>query len=573
MVRGSTAVAARLYRRTRGRRQGTESGTSRASGISRVSGKSGASRTPRLSGIPRSSGAALGALLFLCLLAAPSRAFEPPGLEVILGTGDPLVPFPDSLAIGFFESGVEAREIYRSRRGSQLHDYGSRSAWVLALQRIGATSPMDVPSSAEPPSSADLSSAAEHGSAPAPASPETDFGERTDVESAILWVGARYGWDRLFLRQRDVHGLDDALDGGREREHVAAAVAGAWNGWQVRGLAGALTGDRGDPEGAIELRGSLGPFDRAGGRIWVWRSSLEIDQRVGETTFHFPFTYREEAGALDLTTRPLLGWRATVEGRHQRVVGDETDPELYNLLYVRRWRGRAQLFRDGATGPDLSVLADRATFDVAMALDGTRYFEAHDARIEHRNLELGWRVPGALRFAAGTDRWELASDDASYLDAWPFTVWDIFTSTRYRLESIDKLFRVDYLRASWGPRPTDSVELNLDARLEFWSDRGSLQWKERVPVLPPFFFRFDHHESSLDWSPTHAVQLDVQATWRVLRELELDLYGQSLVPFGRDGGGHSETGQPPEPPPEAESSAHESVFGGVKLGARLRSAW
>jgi hypothetical protein len=455
-----------------------------------------------------------------------SSGFELPGLGSLLGTGDPLAALPETLpAVGSLRVTGEIHDLYRREGGGEVRRYSQWTTTVAGLGRVGP-----------------------------------------------VWAGWRYGSARLDLRLEDVHDEEDVLDGDRDVEHHAAIVAGRWRGWEGRLVA--RPGD--EAEAAFELRGPGPGLESAGIRGWWWRSETNLDQELRGTTFHFPFAYRDASLEVRGTTKPWRGWRGAGRLRLQRIDGDEPHPEQYNRFDARRSRLELELERIRSPRIDARARWEQAKLGVEAVLDGTAYARAQDLFVTGSSVEAGWSPHRAWRVAAGWDGWWTASDDKSYVDIWPFTVWDVFTSTRFRLEKLRGRWDAVYLRGGW----TDAVvrtpvRVGVDARLERWFTEGDLFWKNRVPTFPPFFFRFDHHVDGLDPRYRWGAQLDTFAEAPIGSRLRVRIDARLVAPFGReddgepgeDGGGGG-TGEPP-PPDEGERKER----GGLTARASLELAW
>jgi hypothetical protein len=225
----------------------------------------------------------------------------------------------------------------------------------------------------------------------------------------------------------------DALDGSRRVRWLAIAFAGRHGAWEARGLLSPSE----SLDGAIEVRGSGGPFRRILGRAWLRRSSFDLAQRIEETTFFFPFDYRDECAEAEAQIRPLADHGLTLRGGHKTLVGTKNHPDQHNLLYVDRWSGEVDVRRERGPRADVRARFERSDFNLAMTVDGIRYLEARDLLLTRRGAELGWRPFARLRLAGGRERWSLESRHPSYAEIWPFSVWDVFSSTRYRLVAIE----------------------------------------------------------------------------------------------------------------------------------------
>jgi hypothetical protein len=213
--------------------------------------------------------------------------------------------------------------------------------------------------------------------------------------------------------------------------------------------------------------------------------------------------------------------------------------------------------------------------DLTLALDGTRYGALEDLHLERHGGEVGWQAVDAVRVAAGVERWRVESRGPGFVDLWPFTAWDIFSATRYRLVALEKTLNIDFVRVVLSPPPLGPLDLRLDGRFEWWQDSWRVEWKERVPVLYPFFFTYEPHARSLDWRFTNAIEVDAELGVRVRPGLRGAVEAQVQLPFGddRDGGGDPSSGDPSPPPPVDGPQSEIHVWGGITIGASLTAAW
>jgi hypothetical protein len=452
---------------------------------------------------------------------APAAAFDLPDAGTLLGIADPFAVFPDSLpATVSLRTRVEARELYRHERGAEFQDYDLWNTQALAL-----------------------------------------------VRSGNAWVGVRHGTAGVAFDQREVYGERDELRGRRRVEHVAAAIA-VRPGWcEVRALLGGSQG----LDAGVHLRGLAVPGGSLSAWAWWWQGGTDVSQKIHETTFHFPFRYHERAAGAEWTrARGPRQWRA--RAAYRGLAGEEPYEGQYNRLDAHRLRLEAVAAPAAAAGAgwDATLSADGATAGCEMALDGTVYARVRDVRTLRFGGEAGWRARPSVRISAGYDRYRIRCDDPGFADAWPFTVWDVFLATRYRLESIDAHLGVAHAGASWS-RGAGRFSWELRGRWEWWASDGDLFWKERVATLPPFFFRFDHHRDGASLSPTHGMQADASVRCDVGRGFAR-LDAQSVAPWGRrdDGNGGGDGGTP-DPTPNAGEP--ESVRGGLRVVVVLGADW
>lgn len=482
-------------------------------------------------------GALITGFLAAVLSVRPAPAFEFPGLGEILGTREPLAVFPDTLAQTTITSGVDVHDIYRSRQGPQTHGYRTQTDWTSVLARAGP-----------------------------------------------VWVGVQRSTDRLDLSNSDVLGHRDALSGGREAEHLGLALAGRWRTWQARGLLGyahdrlgngrprrPADGDR-DLEAALAVNGGLGGLGNISARFWSWSSYVEVSQTLEGTRYLFPFHYRDDNAEMTFSTRPIHSHRLTLGVQHQAFSGRSEVERDFNHLHIPRWKEYVRLERLAGPRLDAEFVWDDVAFDVVMAMDGSRFLEMRDLDLRRRSGELGCRLSRSWRLALGRERWHLGSDYPSYFEPWPFSALAGVVAMRFRLEEIDMHWDIDYLRGQWRWQRGARFSLGIDGRYEHWRDDGHLYWKERVPVAWPLFFRFEHHQESLRWPFTRAVQLEIDARWALGWGLQLETRGRAILPWGRpDPEPHVDADEvPPGGGDNAVPSESRTVRGGLRWVTALR---
>ncbi|MAF26820.1 MAG: hypothetical protein QF819_06785 [Gemmatimonadota bacterium] len=468
--------------------------------------------------------------LTLCALVGsavvdPAGAFELPGLGALLGTEDPLAAFPDSLPReGVVRAGYAHHLLYRSTEGDTRHHYATTGVWGMVLARGGPR----------------------------------------------LWFGARASGDRVTILQREVHGPDDALDGRRPVEHISMAWAARRGRWEARGLLGGAGGT----ECALEVRGAWGALERVEARAWLARTETRLSQRVSGSLFRFPVRLRDEVGEAHLGLRPILGvLRVEASARRRRVAGERTDPETWNLPFIAVDRLSARL--SAVRGPQVDLRASRevASVDLAMASGGTRYLDAGGVETDRRTVEAGWRPGSRLRVSGGVDRWRVRGG-RGFAEIWPFSVWEIFRSTRYRLVSVDAHWEAIYARVEWSTHAWRSLRLRIDGRFEKWKDHGRVAWEERVPVVYPFYFTYEAHEAEFDTHAPWGAQLDLELTWSPRPGWTGALHARSVAPLGDDRPeADAPPGPPGPPPPPSPPSEKKRILGGLSLAASVARAW
>ncbi|MBD3336510.1 MAG: hypothetical protein GF355_13440 [Candidatus Eisenbacteria bacterium] len=435
----------------------------------------------------------------------------------VFGTGNPLADLPPTLPEHAAGRGTfNLYDLYRSRAGDRRHDYWLYHGSTAGMVRLGS-----------------------------------------------VWIGARYENRRLDLRQRNVFSTDDGHDGGRKSGRFGLAVAGVYAGWEARALIGRRDGRT---EGAVQLAGSFGPLARFAGRGWVTNSELDFAQRFDETTFYFPFRYRDECAEIEIETKSWKHLTLGFTGGRKTLVGRKTLRDQYNLLYLDRWRAGGFLRSNRSPQPRLGYMLHRGKLNLAMAMSGTRYAEIRDLHLTRHCGTLEWRWSSTLDSRVGVESWRITADGRGYVDVWPFWVWDVFTATRYVLEAAEKSWTLGYVGIGWEPGLGGGHALRLEGQFEWWRDEGSLQWKRRVPTIPPFFFKYQHHEDDLAWPYTHVVQIELDSTWRISSTLRLSLAGRQIIPLSPGGEGGGEPSAP-------GAGVERSHRGGLSLTGALDLAW
>lgn len=453
--------------------------------------------------------------------------FELPTPATLLGTGDPLEVLPDSLpGVIAFRSRTELRELYRYRHGAEFQDYDLWTLHTVALARTGP-----------------------------------------------VWTGVSFTRNGLAFDRREVYEEQDVLRARREVDHFAFLAAARSRLGEIRALVGGASG----PEIGLRFHAAEAWPGTLSLGWWWTRGRTDVSQKVRDTTFFFPFRYQEQVFHLELERQLSRQWRGRLWSSFGSVSGEEPYPGQYNRLDVDQDRVGVALA--GSDRFPLELMCSRDAFRVGleMTLDHTWYARARALEITHWSGEAGWRLPRDLRVAAGYERWTVDSTDPSYVDVWPFTVWDVFTATRYRLESLDFRLGTPYVRAGWSPR-LDPFSFALQLTWEWWDGRGNLFWKKRVPTFPPFFFRYDHYQDSLDPRPTNGAQADVGVRWDGLSGLFVQLDAQLVAPLGdREEAGDAVGGGTspplPGPGPGPGDSEPESVRGGLRGVLTLGADW
>jgi hypothetical protein len=436
-------------------------------------------------------------------------------------------------------------DIYYERRGVHLHDYDQRTGSVTAVIRRGS-----------------------------------------------FLLGAGIWGDDLSLRQENVYTDADGMAGSKENRGGKGIV-----GYTLaRDLPLALTrvellgaaGGNGQFLGEVEARLSWADAAELLVTAQTFANTLEVEQDIDGSRFpfHFPFATdrwfaRVQVNAPSSCTLRAWGFYETNSGEGTVVRGFE------NRVWVERGGGGAsvdyrlqpahrldltpRLSDADARGPGVRVQAayTGAECDLAMYFDEVRYLHLDRLRIDNPVVRLDVVPLGWLSVFGGWERLRVEHHGDSFFDAWPFTIWDIFQATRYRLDDLEGTLDTWFAGAS-GRLETGPLLGELAGRFEWWNQATSLDWLERVSVLFPFFFRYERHSETWEAEADYALQLDAALWWR-FGAAALRVSGRAAIPFqgaeeGSGGGPAAPPGTGATPPAApGEESSHGGLIGAVEL--------
>ncbi|MBN2170995.1 MAG: hypothetical protein JW819_06735 [Candidatus Krumholzibacteriota bacterium] len=405
---------------------------------------------------------------------------------------------------------------------------------------------------------------------------------RSHVQSASLltarggaWLAASARQARSELRQRRAYTDDDRAAGDLDADAVSLAGGIARRGWGLRlaahrargwGGSAALLGDT--PRGLVTAEAGV---ERA-----AWR----LDQAIEGFHYVFDFPFRREALALAFAPAdarlPALSLRREVTaGEPDESTGD------YEDLYARRhglrasWPGGADTAGACARAPGvdrggtraavndgplrLDAHADWGYVDLGLYADGDAYLRLSDLHFRAHGLELSARLPRpADRWSllAGVEEWN-ARVDGGFFEPWPFSFWTVFSSPRYEID--DLRYRLLVWTVGAGRRLAGRRwRADLALRHHWLAGGGSLDWKERVWTLYPWFFRWDHHRSDLPLPALTLIQLDVSGSVAVAGRWRLRAALRQMAPLRVPGGGEGGGGGP------AGEAAERFRYGGFQ---------
>jgi hypothetical protein len=408
-----------------------------------------------------------------------------------------------------------------------------------------------------------------------------------------ILLGAATWSDELSLSQENVYSDDDRM-------------AGSKNNGGGKGIAG-YTLERDMPLAltTIEMLGAAGSNGEFLGEAevqWSWArtadflfkwetfaNTLEIEEEIAGSRFpfHFPFETDRWFARTQVNAPSAFRFRAwgfyetnsgegeVVEGFENRVWFERGGAGVtidYRLEAAHRLLLTPRLSDAAARGPGVRLHAAHtgAEGELGMYFDGVRYLHLDGLHIENSVARLDVVPLRWLSVFGGWERLRAEHHGASFLDVWPFTIWDVFQARRYRLDDFESTLDTWFAGAS-GRVESRRFRGELAGRFEWWDSATELEWLERVEVLFPFFFRYERHREASELGTDYALQVDAALWWR-FGAASLRVSGRATIPIeeeeaagaggGPPGGGGG--GGTPASAPE-EHPTHGGLMGTVEL--------
>ncbi len=454
---------------------------------------------------------ALAAIVLLVTApAGPSLAVDLPVREIILGASDQAFLYElDSLRRARVSYVISYQDLYFEKSRFRLHDYHICDLRMRSLFRKGK-----------------------------------------------FLYGVTFGQNTLTLKQNNVYTDNDRMRGGRSS--VGGRILLGWDskrpictlGIDRLRLLGSVGGEDGGAasfEGAIRWYRRLDLYMLAA----TYRSRIEFTETM--LGYRFPFNFPFEVRMLSGKAGAAFGRsRLDISGGCELLLGEgENDHGFENLLYFRRVSAGVTLSRGIVrTGTPGGISRDRSAGsrlpgfifaidhhegvgDIEMYKDGTRYMRLQDFELIDTALRLDVLPFGSFRAFAGWERVRIMHSGDSFFDVWPFIIWDVFLSKRYRLGPLDGRLDTWFIGAGALIR-AGRFEIDLEGRFEWWQDEGDLRWLERKEILYPFFFKYVSHDVRIDLTNTYAIQLEPSFTFHATDGIAFHLSLFAAAPFGKD---------------------------------------
>lgn len=280
-------------------------------------------------------------------------------------------------------------------------------------------------------------------------------------------------------------------------------------------------------------------------------TEIEIDEEINGHRFPFRFPFRTD-GLEGESAIAARGFQLAAFGGLDVSYGDGTGSAGFgNALYfrwisfgasarygIRVLPGKASFLRrldPGSSFPGYSLTfgINSGNGDVGMERSGVRYLHLQDTNIGDTSVRLDF-IPIASAYCSfGWQRLRIRHDGSSFLDIWPFSIWDVFSSKRYRLGHVDG--RIDMWHFGGGcVTRREHFEAELRARFEYIDDSFSLRWYEREDILYPFVFTYVAYDESPSIQYRYALQAEPVLSVRASERFTITLSGSGILPFGRE---------------------------------------
>lgn len=402
--------------------------------------------------------------------------------------------------------------------------------------------------------------------------------ERAVVGSARLapgrWFGAAVLHRESAVDQARVHGDDDRLDGGAIADHVVVAAGADGLRGDLRAMAG-LGDERPLWAASATLRGT-GLLRRLSVRAHGQTADAALVQEVSGVRVRFAFPARSTGVDVGLGLDTPWGGADLAGGARWVSAGD---PDGTSHEAIDGWSAHGAVAlrpMDGAV--DLRARGVVHHLGVALSVRDIPYASLQDLVLAHGELEVGVTATHAVRIGLGVRGVSADAGSDGFADVWPFTPWDLFSATRYRLDAFTFEGVAPYLAVDTEVSLGDGHAAGIDLALERWWGWGELRWREREAVLPPFFYVYDAHHARLR-EPLHlAGRVDLHGRARVPGDVVM--WGRAGLAVPLDDGHHApgaggEPGGIPGDPGggAGDGSGDGAIWGGLTLAVGAELAW
>ena len=415
---------------------------------------------------------------------------------------------------------------------------------------------------------------------------------QTDFLISGLWRGGRflYGLEArrnsLTLAQDNVYTDADRLRGGRTLTQgnilfgIDRSAGGVLGTSRTAVLASLGWGDA--IEASFEGRFSWRERFMAYVQARTFASEIEVSEEMNGYRFPFHFPLRSELMRGECTAS-LGAIQCDAHGAWElsRGEGDKV-MNFENFLYFRRaslggfagYRlvvvpGDGMLLRrlsPRSCLPGISLAFDHRTGngDIGMNRNDTRYLSLRDVNVSDTEARLDFVLRRSFSCSAGWERLRIKHSGDSFVDVWPFSIWDAFSSKRYRLGTVDERLDMWFLMLG-ALAERRHFDAEIRARLDFLNDRGELRWYEREDIVYPLVLLYSSHDETLALRYAYLLQIEPALSIRTGRRITIRMSGSAMAPLGREHEPERNPGPPSPPGPREKVTRHGGLQGALTI--------
>jgi len=417
---------------------------------------------------------------------------------------------------------------------------------------------------------------------------QSDFRLTGLFKHQSLLYGFEASGNSLTLEQDNVYTGADRMRGGRD-ETGGRLLFGFVSGRQGTGdstLRTTLLGSAGWQDGFTASLDGMVRTDSSrvstveftfGAKTFL--TQLGIAEEILGYRFPFSFEFRTEKISSELGVS-VKECQVKTWGSWQVSHGDD-DPQFgfRNHIYHREAEvGGAVSYRSRFTNagrtllrktqPDSRIPGFSLTIDhhsgnsfIKMYKDNIPYLRLKDLTITNTDIRLDVVPLVSTTVSLGRQRLKINNPEDAFFDIWPFTVWDLFLAKRYRIFNLDKTLDIWYLSLGtiydW-----HQFRAELRGQWEWWNDSGGVDWGERVPILYPFFFKYEYYFNDWNLSKKYLIQLEPLLSCRIGERMSVTIEARMMVPLGTEKE-QVPTTTPSPPPGPSEPAASKKEHGGL----------
>lgn len=193
------------------------------------------------------------------------------------------------------------------------------------------------------------------------------------------------------------------------------------------------------------------------------------------------------------------------------------------------WFGYNQYFEDNSTdnfSTNISGFAIPFIFlyrNNNLSISGSFNFSEISAKLKKNKIEYGYidklssiysdaKIDYKINnydFGIGTMYYKVSAGDNTYIDAWPFNMYDVFLVTRIRINEFKNSVILPYVFSAYTLNGLSNADDKLNIRVvyNFTSYSNTNLYRERYPVMYPLLFAYRDKELNINNSVDAIVDL------------------------------------------------------------------